>query len=158
MPAYYLLHSALYPYTICMHHAYIECVHQFTCIAQIVKYAGLLIMYNSECTSMQHGQQVSSNLFVMHLPCMQLRAIYALQSIHYRSGAVTLSCTILSCIMLNSLIADYDSIIGSCTINRMHVSQCMHARIMLVTSEMNKKSAEIVTERCPRLPGNSAYI
>ena len=30
----------------------------------------------------------------------------------------------------------------------------MHARIMLVTSEMNKKSVEIVTERCLRLPGN----
>ena len=29
----------------------------------------------------------------------------------------------------------------------------MHARIMFVTSEMNKKSFEIVTERCPRLPG-----
>ena len=35
---------------------------------------------------------------------------------------------------------------------------CMHARIMLVTSEMNKKSVEIVTERCPRLPGNRVYI
>ena len=72
------------------------------------------------------GQQVSSNLFIMHLPCMQLRAIYALQSIQYRSGAVMLSCTILSCIMLNSLIADYDSIIGSCIINRMYRNACMH--------------------------------
>ena len=37
----------------------------------------------------------------------------------------------------------------------------MHARIMLVTSEMNKKSVEIVTECCPRLPGrleNKSYI
>ena len=36
----------------------------------------------------------------------------------------------------------------------------MHARIMLVTSEMKKKSVEIVTERCPRLPrlGIESYI
>ena len=35
----------------------------------------------------------------------------------------------------------------------------MHARIMLATtrSEMNKKSVEIVTEHCPRLPGKRVY-
>ena len=34
----------------------------------------------------------------------------------------------------------------------------MHARIMLVTSEMNAKSVEILTESCPRLPGKRVYI
>ena len=34
----------------------------------------------------------------------------------------------------------------------------MHARILLVTSELNKKSVEIVTERCPSLPSNRIYI
>ena len=34
----------------------------------------------------------------------------------------------------------------------------MHARIMLVTSNMNKKSVEILTERCPRLPGCMSIV